>query len=44
MHGDVTKDEYAGILRAYHESQTEMKSETRDATADFQTRFVAQRS
>ena len=33
MDGDVTKDEYAGTLRAYHERQTEMKSETRDAAA-----------
>ena len=31
--GHVTKDEYAGTLRAYHESQTEMKSEARDKAA-----------
>ena len=31
--GLVTKDEYAGTLRAYHECQTEMKSELRDAAA-----------
>ena len=34
--GFVTKDEYASTLRAYHESQTEMKSEARDKAADFQ--------
>ena len=31
MDGDVTKDEYAGTLRAFHERQSEMKSEARDA-------------
>ena len=35
MKGYVTKDEYAGTLRAYHERQTERKSEARDAAADF---------
>ena len=39
--GHVTKDEYAGTLRAYHESQTEMKSEARDKAADFQARRAA---
>ena len=29
--GLVTKDEYASVLRAYHERQTEMKSVARDA-------------
>ena len=28
--GYITKDEYESTLRAYHESQTEMKSEDRD--------------
>ena len=36
--GFVTKDEYASTLRAYHESQTEMKSEARDKAADFHAR------
>ena len=36
--GIVTKDEYASTLRAYHESQTEMKSEARD------TAFKARRA
>ena len=36
--GFVIKDEYASTLRAYHESQTEMKSEARDKAADFQAR------
>ena len=31
MKGHVTKDEYKSTLRAYHECQTEMKSEARDA-------------
>jgi hypothetical protein len=31
--GDVTKDEYASTLRAYHERQSEMKSEARDIAA-----------
>jgi len=31
--GDVTKDEYANILRAYHERQAEMKSDERDKAA-----------
>ena len=35
MEGYVTKDDFAGTLRAYHESQTEMKSEARDKAADF---------
>ena len=39
--GHVTKDDYAGTLRAYHESQTEMKSEARDKAADFQARRAA---
>ena len=29
--GCVAKDEYASTLRAYHESQTEMKSKAREA-------------
>ena len=33
--GIVTKDEYAQTLRAYHESQTEMKSEARDKAEAF---------
>ena len=33
--GFVTKDEYAGTLRAYHERQTEMKSDMRDDAAAF---------
>ena len=34
MWGDVTKDEYANTLRAYHERQKEMKSDAREkATA-----------
>ena len=36
--GSVTKDEYASTLRAYHERQTEMKSEARD------TAFKARRA
>ena len=31
--GHVTKDDYESTLRAYHESQTEMKSEERDKAA-----------
>ena len=31
--GAITKDEYASTLRAYHERQTEMKSEMRDKAA-----------
>ena len=31
--GYITKDEYESTLRAYHESQTEMKSEDRDKVA-----------
>ena len=38
MAGHVTKEEYASALRVYHERQTEMKSQARDAAADFQTR------
>jgi len=30
MNGNVTKDEYASTLRAYHERQKEMKSDERD--------------
>ena len=33
MKGDVTKDEYANTLRAYHERQKEMKSKERDMAA-----------
>ena len=33
MNEYVTKDEYANTLRAYHESQKEMKSEMRDKAA-----------
>ena len=32
--GFVTKDEYESTLRAYHECQTEVKSEARDKAAD----------
>ena len=35
MDGDVTKDEYESTLRAYHERQTEMKSDMRDDAAAF---------
>ena len=35
MDGLVSKDEYEQTLRAYHERQAEMKSEARDAAADF---------
>ena len=42
--GFVTKDEYASTLRAYHESQTEMKSEARDKAAEFDARRAAERS
>ena len=35
MKGFVTKDEYTGTLRAYHERQIEMKSDAREAAADF---------
>ena len=41
--GFVTKDEYAGTLRAYHESQTEMKSEARDKAAAVAEEYRAQR-
>ena len=41
--GHVTKDEYAGTLRAYHESQTEMKSEARDKAAAVAEEYRAQR-
>ena len=40
--GFVTKDEYAGTLRAYHERQTETKSEARDAA--FKSRRAAEHS
>ena len=35
MEGHVTKDEYESTLRAYHERQTEMKSDMRDDAAAF---------
>ena len=35
MRGAVTKDEYANTLRAYHERQKEMKSDTRDKSEAF---------
>ena len=35
--GFTTKDEYASTLRACHESQTEMKSESRDEASAFLT-------
>ena len=38
----VTKDEYESTLRAYHEHQTEMKSEARDEA--FKARHAAERS
>ena len=44
MDGLVTKHGYEIILRAYHERQTEMKSEARDLAADVQTRHAAERS
>ena len=44
MDGDVTKDEYAGTLLAYHERQTEMKSEARDEAADLEARRAAERT
>lgn len=31
--GVITKEEYASTLRAHHERQTEMKSDTRDLAA-----------
>ena len=34
MHGNVTKDEYANTLRAYHERQKEMKSDARDKATE----------
>jgi hypothetical protein len=40
----VTKDEYESTLRAYHERQTEMKSEARDAAFTFKTRLAAEPS
>ena len=36
--GYVMKDEYESTLRAYHECQAEMKSETRDKAADLAAR------
>ena len=39
--GFVTKDEYASTLRAFHERQTEMKSEARDKAADAYARRAA---
>ena len=50
MDGDVTKDEYAGTLRAYYERQSEMKSDAREAAfiadqaADLEARRAAERS
>ena len=41
--GFVTKNEYESTLRAYHESQTEMKSEARDKAADFHARRAGRR-
>ena len=38
MKGYVTKEEYASTLRAYHESQTEMKSEARDKASALKAR------
>ena len=35
---EYTKEEYAGTLRAYHESQTEMKSEARDEASALKAR------
>ena len=35
MDGIVTKDEYAGTLRAHHDRQKEMKSDERDKAATF---------
>ena len=40
----ATKDEYESTLRAYHECQTEMKSDARDLAADFQTQHSAERN
>ena len=40
--GHVTKDEYAGTLRTYHESQTELKSEARDKAAAVFEEYRAQ--
>ena len=39
MDGAVTKDEYAGTLRAFHGRQTEMKSEARDKAAELHTAY-----
>jgi hypothetical protein len=44
MDGDVTKDEYAGTLRAFHERQSEMKSEARDQASDLEARRAAEHS
>ena len=42
--GIVTKGEYESTLRAFHERQTETKSDARNAAADFQTRIAAERN
>ena len=39
--GFVTKDEYESTLRAHHECQAEMKSETRDKAADLMAQHQA---
>ena len=44
MDGDVAKDEYAGTLRAFHERQSEMKSEARDQAADLEAQRASERS
>ena len=41
--GSVTKNEYESTLRAYHERQSEMKSEARDQATDLEAQRAAQR-
>ena len=41
MKGYVTKYEYESTLRAHHECQAEMKSETRDKAADLMAQHQA---
>ena len=43
MDGLVTKNEYESTLRAYHERQSEMKSEARDQATDLEAQRAAQR-
>ena len=43
INGFVTKDEHESTLRAYHERQSEMKSETRDQAIDMMAQRAARR-